>query len=139
MSLIELLLKSIEKVSTIVFTAIVIGFFIFYGAFHIFIHLLKILVIPKCVLKLLKEQKICYIMMLLLLQEKLGELLFLLQLLKQQQLNIHQRLYLSWLQKVTVEWNEWSERACWVVKQQTLTTLDNSKTGTIETVAGEKS
>lgn len=60
-------------------------------------------------------------------------------LLKQQQLNIHQRLYLDWLQKVTVVWNGWSERARWVVKLQTLTTLDNSKTGIVETVAGGKS
>lgn len=60
-------------------------------------------------------------------------------LLKQQQLNIHQRLYLDWLQKVTVVWNGWSERAQWVVKLQTLTTLDNSKTGVVETVAGGKS
>lgn len=60
------------------------------------------------------------------------------QLLKQQQLNIHQRLYLGWLQRVTVAWNGWSEHCQWVIKQQTFTTLDNSKTGTIETVSGEK-
>ena len=61
------------------------------------------------------------------------------QLLKQQQLNVHQRLYLSWLQRVTVVWNGWSEHCQWVVKQQTFTTLDNSKTGVVETVSGEKS
>lgn len=61
------------------------------------------------------------------------------QLLKQQQLNIHQRLYLGWLQRVTVSWNGWSEHCQWVIKQQTFTTLDRSKTGTIETVAGEES
>lgn len=60
------------------------------------------------------------------------------QLLKQQQLNIHQRLYLGWLQRVTVAWNGWSEHCQWVIKQQTFTTLDRSKTGTIDTVAGEK-
>lgn len=60
------------------------------------------------------------------------------QLLKQQQLNIHQRLYLGWLQRVTVAWNGWSEHCQWVIKQQTFTTLDNSKSGIIETVSGEK-
>ena len=60
------------------------------------------------------------------------------QLLKQQQLNIHQRLYLGWLQRVTVAWNGWSEHCQWVIKQQTFTTLDNSKSGVIETVSGEK-
>jgi hypothetical protein len=60
------------------------------------------------------------------------------QLLKQQQLNIHQRLYLGWLQRVTVTWNGWSEHCQWVIKQQTFTTLDNSKSGVIETVSGEK-
>ena len=60
------------------------------------------------------------------------------QLLKQQQLNIHQRLYLGWLQRVTVVWNGWSEHCQWVVKQQTFTTLDNSKTGIVETVSGEE-
>ena len=33
--------------------------------------------------------------------------------------------------------NGWSERGCWVVKLQTLTTLDNSKTGVVETIASE--
>lgn len=59
-------------------------------------------------------------------------------LLKQQQQNVHQRLYLNWLQNVTVVFNGWDEHARWVIKQQTLTTLDNSKTGTVETVAGDK-
>ena len=59
-------------------------------------------------------------------------------LLKQQQLNIHQRLYLNLLEAIS-RFNGWSERGQWVVKLQTLTTLDNSKTGIIETVAGEKS
>jgi hypothetical protein len=58
-------------------------------------------------------------------------------LLKQQQLSIHQRMYLNWLQTVTVVWNQWDSHAQWVIKQQTLTTLDNSKTGTVETIAGE--
>lgn len=57
-------------------------------------------------------------------------------LLKQQQLNIHQRLYLNLLENIS-RFNEWSEHGVWVIKQQTLTTLDNSKTGIVETVAGE--
>lgn len=58
-------------------------------------------------------------------------------LLKQQQQNVHQRLYLHWLQSVTVNFNQWDEHAQWIIAQQTLTTLDNSKTGTVETIAGE--
>ena len=57
-------------------------------------------------------------------------------LLKQQQLSVHQRLYLNWLQTVTVVWNKWDEHATWVISQQTLTTLDNSKTGLVDTVSG---
>ena len=57
-------------------------------------------------------------------------------LLKQQQLNIHQRLYIDLLQTIST-FNGWSERGCWVVKLQTLTTLDNSKTGVVETIASE--
>lgn len=57
-------------------------------------------------------------------------------LLKQQQLNVKQRLYLHFLNTV-VRFNEWSERAEFHIAQQTLTTLDNSKTGTTETIAGE--
>ena len=59
------------------------------------------------------------------------------QLLKQQQLNIHQRLYLGWLQRVTVTWNGWSEHCQWVVKQHVLSTLDRSKTGLVETNSSE--
>lgn len=57
-------------------------------------------------------------------------------LLKQQQLNVKQRLYLYFLNSV-VRFNEWDEHAEFQIIQQTLTTLDNSKTGTVETVAGE--
>ena len=57
-------------------------------------------------------------------------------LLKQQQLNIHQRLYLNLLQAISA-FNGWSERGSWVVKLQTLTTLDNSKTGVVETLSSE--
>ena len=59
------------------------------------------------------------------------------QLLKQQQLNIHQRLYLGWLQRVTVAWNGWSERCEWHIKQYVLSTLDRSKTGLVSSISGE--
>lgn len=57
-------------------------------------------------------------------------------LLKQQQLNVKQRLYLQFLNSV-VRFNGWDEHAEFHIIQQTLTTLDNSKTGMVETVAGE--
>jgi hypothetical protein len=57
-------------------------------------------------------------------------------LLKQQQLNPKQRLYEHFLNSI-VRFNGWSERAEFHIKQQTFTTLDNSKTGTVETIAGE--
>lgn len=59
-------------------------------------------------------------------------------LLKQQQLNIHQRLYERLLQNIAI-WNQWSERGEWHVKLQTLTTLDRSSTGVVDTVSGEGS
>jgi hypothetical protein len=58
-------------------------------------------------------------------------------LLKQQQLNVKQRLYLSFLNSVA-RFNGWDEHAEFQIIQQTLTTLDNSKTGTKETVAGRE-
>lgn len=58
-------------------------------------------------------------------------------LLKQQQLNPKQRLFLQWLNTAVCRFNEWSERGEFHIKQQTFTTLDNSKTGTVETIAGE--
>ena len=57
-------------------------------------------------------------------------------LLKQQQLNPKQRLYEHFLNSVA-RFNGWSERAEFHIKQMTFTTLDNSKTGTVETVSGE--
>ena len=57
-------------------------------------------------------------------------------LLKQQQLNPKQRLYEHFLNSIA-RFNGWSERAEFHIKQQTFTTLDNSKTGTVETIAGE--
>lgn len=56
-------------------------------------------------------------------------------LLKQQQLNVKQRLYLQFLNSV-VRFNGWVGEFC--IKQMTLTTLDNSKTGVVDTIAGEK-
>lgn len=62
-----------------------------------------------------------------------------LHLLKQQQLNIHQRLYLNWLNTAVCAFNGWTDgNAEFHIIQQTLTTLDNSKTGTVETIAGEE-
>lgn len=62
-----------------------------------------------------------------------------LHLLKQQQLNIHQRLYLNWINTAVCAFNGWTDgNAEFHIVQQTLTTLDNSKTGTVETIAGEE-
>ncbi|MFW5512555.1 MAG: hypothetical protein ACOCNX_01115 [Prevotella sp.] len=58
------------------------------------------------------------------------------QLLKQQMLSFHQRNYCRFLDAIA-NYNEWY-RAEWHIKQQTLTTLDNSKTGVIETISGEQ-
>ena len=58
-------------------------------------------------------------------------------LLKQQQLNVKQRLYLRFLNTIC-RFNQWSDRAEFHIVQQTLTTLDNSKTGTVETIEGER-
>jgi hypothetical protein len=59
-------------------------------------------------------------------------------LLKQQQLNPKQRLYEGFLNAV-LRFNGWDNDGCaeFHIKQQTFTTLDNSKTGTVETIAGE--
>lgn len=57
-------------------------------------------------------------------------------LLKQQQLNVKQRLYESFLNAVAT-FNKWDPHAVFKIVQQTLTTLDASKTGTKETIAGE--
>lgn len=56
-------------------------------------------------------------------------------LLKQQQLSPHQRNYCNFLNAVAT-YNQWSH-AEWHIVQQTLTTLDASKTGTTETISGE--
>lgn len=59
------------------------------------------------------------------------------QLLKMQQLNVKQRLFLDWINTAVCRFNGWSERGTFKIVQQTLTTLDASKTGTKETIAGE--
>ena len=60
------------------------------------------------------------------------------QLLKQQQLNVHQRLYLQFLNAV-LAFNQWDAdgRVQFHIKQQTFTTLDNNKSGVLEMIAGE--
>lgn len=57
------------------------------------------------------------------------------QLLKQQMLYLHQSSYCNFLNAVA-KYNGWTH-AEWHIKQQTLTTLDNSKTGTVDTIAGQ--
>lgn len=52
-----------------------------------------------------------------------------LQLLKQQQVSPRQRNYLRFLQNICA-FNEWDSHAVWVIREQVLTTLDRSKTGT---------
>lgn len=58
------------------------------------------------------------------------------RLMKQQLLNVRQRAYLRFLTDVCT-FNRYDRHCRPVVMQQTFTTLDNSKTGTVETVAGE--
>jgi len=59
-------------------------------------------------------------------------------LLKQQQLSVHQRLYCQFLNNI-LRFNKWDNggRAEFKLLQQTMTTLDNSKTGLVDTVASE--
>ena len=57
-------------------------------------------------------------------------------LLKQQQLNPKQRLFLNWINTAVCAFNGWSDKGCFVIKQVVLSTLDRSKTGTVETIAG---
>lgn len=59
------------------------------------------------------------------------------QLMKQQQLNIKQRLFLNWINTAICRFNEWSERGSFQIMQQSYTTLDRDPTGLIETIAGE--
>ena len=57
-------------------------------------------------------------------------------LLKQQQLNPKQRLFLNWINTAVCRFNEWSEKGSFQIAQIVLSTLDRSKTGTVETIAG---
>lgn len=59
-------------------------------------------------------------------------------LLKQQQLNVKKRLYTDFLNAVAA-FNGWTDKghAQFVIVDQTLTTLDNSKTGTVETLSSQ--
>ena len=59
------------------------------------------------------------------------------RLMKQQQLSPKQRLYLNFL-NIVPKFNGWSERGAFYIKQQTFTTLDRSKTGIVDTIAGEE-
>lgn len=54
-----------------------------------------------------------------------------LHLLKVTQLSTNQRRYTNWLNSIA-RFNGWDDHAVFVVKQATLTTLDNSKTGIVE-------
>lgn len=56
-------------------------------------------------------------------------------LLKQQQLSVHKRSYERFLNAIAT-YNEW-QHAEFHIFEQTLTTLDNSKTGTVERIASE--
>jgi len=47
-------------------------------------------------------------------------------LLKQQQLNPKQRLFLNWINTAVCRFNEWSEKGTFQIAQVTLTTLDRS-------------
>ena len=57
-----------------------------------------------------------------------------LHLLKQQQVSPRQRIYLKFLQNI-VTFNQWDSHACWVIREQVLTTLDRNKTGLEETAS----
>lgn len=57
-------------------------------------------------------------------------------LLKQQQLNPKQRLFLNWINTAVCAFNGWSSKGEFCIKQVVLSTLDRSKTGLVETVAG---
>mgnify|MGYP006916050108 CR=1 FL=1 len=58
------------------------------------------------------------------------------RLMKQQLLNVRQRMYLRFLEDVR-DFNKWDSHVKPLIKQMTFTTLDASKTGTKETIAGE--
>jgi hypothetical protein len=58
------------------------------------------------------------------------------RLMKQQLLNVRQRMYIRFLEDVR-NFNKWDWHLAPVIRQMSFTTLDRNPTGTIETVAGE--
>lgn len=58
------------------------------------------------------------------------------RLMKQQLLNVRQRAYISFLRSVC-QFNKWDSHIEPVIRQQTFSTLDRSKTGTVDTIAGQ--
>lgn len=58
------------------------------------------------------------------------------RLMKQQLLNVRQRAYISFLRSVC-QFNRWDIHIEPVIRQQTFSTLDRSKTGTVDTIAGQ--
>lgn len=58
-------------------------------------------------------------------------------LLKMIQLSVKQRLYLEFMNMIP-RFNEWDSHAVYVIKQQTLTTLDASHTGVKTVISGEE-
>ena len=58
------------------------------------------------------------------------------RLMKQQLLNVRQRAYLSFIRSVC-QFNKWDSHIEPVIRQQTFSTLDRSKTGTVDTIAGQ--
>lgn len=57
-----------------------------------------------------------------------------LHLLKQQQVSPRQRIYLKFLQNI-VDFNGWDTHACWIIREQVLTTLDRNASGIEETAS----
>ena len=58
------------------------------------------------------------------------------RLMKQQLLNVRQRAYIQFIRSVC-QFNKWDSHIEPVIKQQTFSTLDRSKTGTVDTIAGQ--
>ena len=58
------------------------------------------------------------------------------RLMKQQLLNVRQRMYIRFLQDVCT-FNKFDPHLTPVIRQMSFTTLDRNPTGTVETIAGE--
>jgi hypothetical protein len=58
------------------------------------------------------------------------------RLMKQQLLNVRQRAYIAFIRSVC-QFNRWDRHIEPVIRQQTFSTLDRSKTGTVDTIAGQ--